>query len=47
MPEQLERRLRRQAKNRGYTPAQTNRYVYGTLRRSGWKPGRRRRRKRR
>jgi hypothetical protein len=47
MPEQLERRLRRQAKARGYSKVQTNRYVYGTMRRSGWKPGRRRRKRRR
>lgn len=44
MPEQLERRLRRQARARGYGPKRTNAYVYGTLRKTGWKPKRKKRR---
>lgn len=44
MPEALERKLRRQAKARGYGKKRADAYVYGTLRKTGWKPKRRKRR---
>lgn len=42
MPVILERKLKRTAKARGYGKKRTNAYVYGTLRKTGWKPKRRR-----
>ena len=33
MPKELERRLQATARERGYGPERTRRYVYGTLRR--------------
>lgn len=42
MPKKLERKLRAQARTKGFGRARTNRYVYGTMRRLGWKPKRRR-----
>ena len=38
MPAQLERRLRRQAQRKGLSGKRADAYVFGTLRRSGWKP---------
>lgn len=38
MPAKLERKLRRTARRRGYSARQTARYVYGALRRMGWRP---------
>lgn len=46
MPIRLENRLKRQAKKRGLRGARANAYVFGTLRKSGWKPRRERGRKR-
>jgi len=40
MPAKLERKLRRRAKALGLGKKRTNAYVYGTLRRTGWKPRR-------
>lgn len=40
MPKKLERQLRRTAKKRGLTGARADAYVYGTLRKTGWKPRR-------
>ncbi len=42
MPKKLERKLRATAARRGYSRARSNAYVYGSLRRSGWKPKQRR-----
>lgn len=44
MPKQLEERLMREAKKKGYKPGskEFNAYVYGTMRRMGWKPKRER-----
>ena len=42
MPEQLKRRLRRQATARGLRGKRRDAYVYGTLRKTGWKPKRKR-----
>lgn len=41
MPIAMERQLRRTARKRGYGKKRTDAYVYGTLRRTGWKPKRR------
>jgi len=38
MPRKLERKLRRKAKAKGLSPERTDKYVYGTLRKTGWKP---------
>lgn len=38
MPKTLERKLRKEAKVKGYGKKRTNAYVYGTLRELGWKP---------
>lgn len=38
MPEALERKLKKQAKKKGFGEERTNAYVYGTLRKTGWKP---------
>lgn len=41
MPKKLEAKLRRRARRLGLGKKRTNAYVYGTLRRTGWKPNRR------
>lgn len=39
MPVKLERKLKRQAKKKGFGKKRTKAYVYGTLRKkTGWKP---------
>ena len=43
MPKALERRLKRQAKRKGLGKKRTGAYVYGTMRKMGWKPKRERR----
>jgi hypothetical protein len=43
MPKALERKLQREAAVRGFDEARTNAYVYGTLRKTGWKPAREKR----
>lgn len=40
MPKKLEVRLKRQAKSKGFGAKRTGAYVYGTLRKLGWKPKR-------
>jgi len=41
MPEALERKLKAQAsKHKGWSKERKNAYVYGTLRKTGWKPSR-------
>lgn len=42
MPKKPERKLRARARRLGLGPKRTNAYVYGTLRRTGWKPKRHR-----
>lgn len=41
MPKRLERALARTARRRGYSRKRSAAYVYGTLRKRGWKPSRR------
>lgn len=38
MPKELEEKLKRQAKRKGFGKERTDAYVYGTLRKTGWKP---------
>jgi len=38
MPEAMERKLKQTARKRGYGKERTGKYVYGTLRKTGWKP---------
>lgn len=38
MPKQLERKLKAEAKKKGLSKKRSNAYVYGTLRKTGWKP---------
>ena len=38
MPKKLENKLKRQARKKGFGRKRTNAYVYGTLRKMGWKP---------
>jgi len=40
MPKQLERKLKATAKKRGYGKKRTGAYVYGTMRKLGWRPRR-------
>lgn len=46
MPEKLERELRKQAKKKGLKGARARRYIYGTMRKTGWRPSRERKRSR-
>jgi len=39
MPLAMERRLRRRARRLGLGKKRTDAYVYGTMRKTGWKPG--------
>lgn len=41
MPKKLEGRLTRQANKKGLTGKSKDAYVYGTLRKTGWSPSRR------
>lgn len=38
MPKKLEKALRREAKKKGLKNERADAYVYGTLRKTGWKP---------
>lgn len=40
MPKELERQLKSQARKKGFKGERADRYVYGTLRKTGWKPSR-------
>lgn len=39
MPKSMEMKLKKQAKKMGLGKKRANAYVYGTLRKTGWKPG--------
>lgn len=43
MPKKLELKLKAQARKKGYKGERADRYVYGSLRKTGWKPKRERR----
>ena len=40
MPKKMERELKREARKKGYKGKRADAYVYGTLRKTGWKPKR-------
>ena len=42
MPKKMERELKSQAKKKGLKDDRADAYVYGTMRKSGWKPKRER-----
>jgi len=41
MPEELEQKLRAEADAKGLSGERADAYVYGTMRKTGWKPKRR------
>lgn len=43
MPEKLERELKKQAKKQGLSKPRSDAYIYGTMRKTGWKPKREKR----
>ncbi len=40
MPKKMEQELKREAEKKGLKGARKDAYVYGTLRKTGWKPSR-------
>ncbi len=46
MPKKLEEKLKREARKKGLKGKRARAYVYGTMRGTGWKPSREKRRKR-
>lgn len=42
MPKKLERELMAEARKKGFTGERKDAYVYGTMRKTGWKPERER-----
>ncbi len=40
MPVAMERALKAEAKKKGFSKERTGAYVYGTMRKTGWKPSR-------
>lgn len=38
MPKELEKKLMRKARKKGFGKKRTAKYIYGTLRKAGWKP---------
>jgi len=38
MPKELEKKLKSQAKKKGFSEKRADTYVYGTIRKTGWKP---------
>ena len=38
MPKKLEKKLRKEANKKGLKGERANAYVYGSLRKTGWKP---------
>ena len=40
MPKELEARLKRSGKKKGFVGRRLDKYVYGTMRKLGWKPKR-------
>lgn len=44
MPEALKRRLKKQVRNKNWSKEHKDKYVYGTMRKTGWKPSREKKR---
>jgi len=40
MPKKMEKELKKEAAKKGLTGARADAYVFGTLRKTGWKPSR-------
>ena len=40
MPVKMERKLKAEAKKKGFSGKRADAYVYGTMRKQGWKPSR-------
>ena len=38
MPVKMEKKLKAQAKKKGYKGKKAKAYIYGTMRKTGWKP---------
>jgi hypothetical protein len=47
MPKKLEKELKAQARKKGLKGERADAYIYGTLRKTGWKPAREKRSKKR
>lgn len=45
MPKKLERKLKRQVAKKNWSKERKNAYVYGALRKTGWKPSHQKRKK--
>jgi len=45
MPKALERKLKKKARKKGLKGKRFNKYVFDTMRKTGWKPKKERRRK--
>jgi len=41
MPKKLEKKLEKQARKKGLKGKRKNAYIYGTMRKKGWKPKKR------
>lgn len=39
MPKKMEEALKKEAAKKGFTGERANKYIYGTMRKTGWKPG--------
>lgn len=39
MPKEMEANLKREAASKGFKGKRADAYVYGTMRKTGWKPG--------
>ena len=42
MPKEMEKKLKATAKKRGYSKERAGAYVYGTMRKTGWRPSKER-----
>jgi hypothetical protein len=40
LPKKMEKELKREAKKKGLTGERADAYIYGTMRKTGWKPKR-------
>jgi len=38
MPKAMEKKLKKEAKSKGLKGKRANAYIYGTMRKTGWKP---------
>ena len=45
MPKKMEAKLKKQAKSKGLKGERADAYIYGTLRKTGWKPKKQRKAK--